>query len=142
MVLYVNTMRYEHVSSTQIMLAMKRIWEIRLFIYKAPMHWYSKRKNTVETGNIQWWILWNDKAFEMIKALRYQLRMFGVLIGGATNIYYGNEAVYKITSVPESVLKKKRHSIAYHRCREAVVAIIIHLVEQERRRIWLISLLR
>jgi len=34
------------------------------------MHWYSKRENTVETGNIQWEILCNDKAVEMIKALR------------------------------------------------------------------------
>jgi hypothetical protein len=33
-----------------------------------------------------------------------------------------NEAVYKNTSLPESTLKKKHHSRAYHRCREAVLA--------------------
>lgn len=53
--------------------------------------------------------------------------MIGVPIGGATYTYYDNEAVYKITSEPASVLKKKRYSTAYHRCYEAVVATIIHL---------------
>jgi len=56
--------------------------------------------------------------------------MFGVPIDGATNIYCDNEAVYKNTAVPESVLKKKHHSIAYHRCREAVAATIIHVAKQ------------
>ena len=48
--------------------------------------------------------------------------MFGVPIDGPTNIYCDNEAVYKSTVTPESTLKKKHHSIAYHRCREAVAA--------------------
>ena len=69
-------------------------------------------------------------AVEMIEALRYKLRMFGVPIDGAANVYCDNEAVYKNTSVPESVLKKKHHSIAYHRCREAVAAKIIRVAKQ------------
>jgi hypothetical protein len=46
--------------------------------------------------------------------------MPGVPIDGPANVYCSNEAVYKNTSIPESVLKKKHHSIAYHCCREAV----------------------
>ena len=58
---------------------------------------------------------------ELIEALRYKLlRIFGVPIENATNIFC-NKAVYKNTTMPESTLnKKKHHSIAYHRCCEAV----------------------
>ena len=63
-------------------------------------------------------------AAEMIEAHRYvhKLRMFGVPTDGPANICCDNEAVYKNTVIPESTLKKKHHSIAYHRCREAVAA--------------------
>jgi len=51
-------------------------------------------------------------------------------IDGATNIYCDNEAVCKNTVIPESTLKKKHHSIAYYRCREAVAAGTIHVAKQ------------
>jgi hypothetical protein len=51
---------------------------------------------------------------EMIEALRYKLRMFGVPIEGPTNVFCDNEAVCKNTTRPESTLTKKHHSIAYH----------------------------
>ena len=54
--------------------------------------------------------------------LRYKLRMFGTPIKGATNVYCDNEAVTKNASIPESTLKKKHNSIAYHQAREAVAA--------------------
>ena len=41
-----------------------------------------------------------------------------------------NEAVTKNTTIPESTLKKKHHSIAYHRCREAVTAGTIRVAKQ------------
>jgi hypothetical protein len=46
----------------------------------------------------------------------YKLHMFGVPIDGPSNIFCNNEAVYHNTSLPESTLKKKHHSIAYHKC--------------------------
>lgn len=48
--------------------------------------------------------------------------MFGVPFAGSTNVFCDNEAVYKNTSIPELVLKKKHLSIAYHRCCKAVAA--------------------
>jgi len=45
----------------------------------------------------------------MIETLRYKLRIFGVPIDGAANVYCDNEAVYKNTSILESVWKKKHH---------------------------------
>ena len=69
-------------------------------------------------------------AVELIESLRYKLRMFGVPIEGPTNIFCNNEAVYKNTSLPESVLKKKHHSIAYHWCREAVAAGTVRVAKE------------
>lgn len=61
-------------------------------------------------------------AIEMIEALRYKLRMFGVPFEGPTNIFCDNEAVCKNCSTPASTLKKKHLSISYHRNREAVAS--------------------
>ena len=51
-------------------------------------------------------------AVELVEALQYKLRMFGVPIEGPTNVFFDNELVYKNVSTPESVLKKNHHSIA------------------------------
>ena len=45
--------------------------------------------------------------------------MFGITIDGPGSIFCDNETVYQNTSVPESTLSEKHHSIAYHGCREA-----------------------
>ena len=70
-------------------------------------------------------------AVEMVEAMRYKLRMFGVPLDGPTNVFCDNEAVYKNTVIPESTLKKKHHSIAYHRYREAVAAGTISRVAKQ-----------
>jgi hypothetical protein len=95
---------------------------ILIFMNRAPIIWHSKRQNTVETSTFGSEITAMKNAIELIKALRYKLRMFGVPIEGPTNIFCDNEAVVKNCSTPESTLKKKHHSIAYHRNREAVAA--------------------
>ena len=69
-------------------------------------------------------------AVEMVKALRYKLRMFGVPINGPASVFCDNEAVYKNTVIPESVLSKKMHSIACHICRESVAAGIIQIAKE------------
>ena len=61
-------------------------------------------------------------ATEMVEALRYKLRMFGVGLSGPARVFCDNEAVVKSSTMPESRLKKKHCSIAYHRAREAVAA--------------------
>ena len=58
----------------------------------------------------------------MIEGLRDKLRMMGIEIDGSANFYCENEAVTKTCSIPESTLKMKHHSIAYHRNRDAVAA--------------------
>ena len=95
--------------------------EILIFVNRATIIWHSKRQNTVEASTYGIDILAMKKAVELIEALRYKLRMFGVPINGPTKIFCGNEAVTKNCSDPTSMLKKKYNSIAYQRNREDVV---------------------
>ena len=76
----------------------------------------------METSTLGSEIIAMNNAVGFIEALRYKLRMFSVPIEGPTNIYYDNEAVCRNCSTPESILKKKHNSIAYHQNREAVAA--------------------
>ena len=58
------------------------------------------------------------------------LEFFGVPLDGAANVFCDNEAVYKNTIMPESTLRKKHNSIAYHKCGEAVAAKKIRVAKQ------------
>jgi hypothetical protein len=49
---------------------------ILLFVNKAPITWYSKRQNTVETSTFSSEFIAMKVAVEMIEALRYKLRWF------------------------------------------------------------------
>lgn len=96
----------------------------------APITWFSKRQTTVETSTFGSEFQAMKNAVELIESLRYILRMFGVPLEGPANVFCDNEAVYKNTVLPESILKKKHHSIAYHRCREAVAAGTIRVAKE------------
>lgn len=65
---------------------------------------------------------------ELIESLRDKLRMFGVPIEGAMNVYCDNDSVVNNSTKPESTLKKKHNGIAYHHVWEAVAAGTIHIV--------------
>jgi hypothetical protein len=102
-------------------------------VNRSPIHWFSKKQNRVETSTFGSEFIAMKTAVEMIEALRYKLRMFGIPIDGPANVFCDNEAVYKNTSRPESVLKKKHHSIAYHRSREAVAAGVIRVAKEDTK---------
>ena len=101
-----------------------------MFLNRAPIHWYSKKQATVEASTFGAEFIAMRTAVEMAESFRYKLRMFGIPVDGSTNIYCDNEAVYQNTVIPESTLKKKHHSIAYHRCREAVATKTIRVAKQ------------
>jgi hypothetical protein len=46
-------------------------------------------------------------AVELVEALRYKLRMFGVPVAGPTSVFCDNNAVVLNSSIPESTLSKK-----------------------------------
>jgi len=104
---------------------------ILIFVNRAPIVWVSKRTNTVESSTFGSEIVALRHAVDLIEALRYKLRMFGVPIEGPTNVFCDNEAVTKNCSIPESTLKKKHHSINYHRNREAVAAGTIRIAHED-----------
>jgi hypothetical protein len=104
---------------------------ILLFVNRAPVIWYSKRQNTVETSTFGSEFVAMRIAVELTEALRYKLRMFGVPIEGPTNVFCDNEAVTKNAIFPESTLKKKHNAIAYHRTREAVAAGTIRVAKED-----------
>jgi hypothetical protein len=69
-------------------------------------------------------------ATELLEALRYKLCMMGIPIEGPANVFCNNEAVVTNSTVPESMLKRKHNSIAYHKVREAVASGTIRIAKE------------
>ena len=103
---------------------------ILIFLNMAPISWFSKRQNTVESSTFGSELIALKIASEQIMGLRYKLRMMGVPIDGPANVFCDNESVVKSTMNPESTLKKKNVSIAYHKVRECFAAGIIDVYFQ------------
>jgi hypothetical protein len=98
-----------------------------LFVNRAPILWYIKRQQTVESSTFSSEFIALRAGVEASQYIRFKLRMFGIPIieGHATNIFCDNESVVKNSTKVESVLNKKHSSIAYHYVRWAVAAGII-----------------
>ena len=63
---------------------------ILMFVNRAPIIWYSKRQNCVETSTFGSEFTAIKNAVELIAALIYKLRMFGVPIDGTTDMFCDN----------------------------------------------------
>ena len=57
---------------------------------------------------------------EMLKGLRYKLRMMDIPLDGHAHVRVDNMSVVYNSSLPESTLRKKSNSVAYHFVRENV----------------------
>jgi hypothetical protein len=104
---------------------------VLIFVNKAPIIWFSKRQNTVETSSFGSEFVAAKVAVELVEGLRYKLRMMGVPLDGPTNVFIDNEGVVKNSTAPESTLKKKHNAIAYHRVREAIAAGVIRIAKED-----------
>ena len=104
---------------------------IIIYVNRAPIIWYSKRQNTVETSTFGSEFIAMKIATEQIEGLRYKLRMFGVPIDGPANVFGDNQSVINNASIPESPLKKKHVAICYHRVREACASGIIRIAKED-----------
>jgi hypothetical protein len=102
---------------------------ILLCVNKTPVKWYSKRQNTVESSTYGSELVALRITIEMILEFRYKLRMMGIVINGPAVMFVDNKAVVKNTTLPSSTLKKKHNTIAYHKCREAVVSNIVKVAK-------------
>jgi len=106
---------------------------VLMFVQRAPILWYSKRQNTVESSTFGSEFVAMKTAIELTEGLRYKLRMMGVPLDGETNVFCDNESVFKSATIPSTTLKKKHNAIAYHRTREAQAAGIIRIAWEESK---------
>jgi hypothetical protein len=104
---------------------------IIIYVQNAPIIWFSKRQNTVEASSFGSEFVALRTAKDMLVALRYKLRMFGVPIDGPANVFCDNNGVVKNTTIPESMLAKKHNAINYHVVREAVAAKILRVGKED-----------
>ena len=104
-----------------------------IFFNREPILWHGKRHNELETSTFGSEMMALKSGVELVKALRYKLRMFEATIEGATNIYCDNEEVYKNCSILELTARKKHHSIDYHRNREAVTAGTCQITKEDSK---------
>jgi hypothetical protein len=79
---------------------------IIIYLQNTPIVWHSRRQNTVETSTFGSEFVALRCARDVIVALRYKLRMFGVPMEGPTKVLCDNQGVVKNASIPESVLSK------------------------------------
>ena len=68
---------------------------ILIFCNRAPILWFSKRQNLVESSTFVSEFMELKNLVDLVTALRYKFIMFGVPIGGPTDMFCNNEAVYK-----------------------------------------------
>lgn len=104
---------------------------ILIYVQNAPILWFSKRQNTVESSSFGSEFVALRVAKEMLVALRYKLRMFGVPIRGPASVLCDNQGVVKNASIPESALSKRHNAINYHTVREAAAAGIIRVGKED-----------
>ncbi len=100
---------------------------IFVFVNRSPICFFSKRQNTVESSTVGSEFIDIKQAIDLIEALRYKLRMMGFPMEGPTSLFCENSAVDINTTTPESTLKRKHTSIAYHHCMEAQAANIVKI---------------
>ena len=66
---------------------------ILIFVNKAPIIALSKQQNTVKTSTFGSEFTALKNVVELVEALQFKLRIFGVPIEGPTNVFCDNELV-------------------------------------------------
>ena len=91
-----------------------------IYINSALVHWHSKKQNSVESSSFGSEFIAMKQCCEYLRGLRYKLRMMGIPVSGPAYVEGDNQSVLANTTIPDSALKKKSQSIAYHFVREGV----------------------
>ena len=91
-----------------------------VFLNSALIHWNSKKQAGIESSSFGSEFTAMKQCTEYIRGLRYKLRMMGIPVIGPAYIKGDNQSVLCNTTIPDSTLKKKSQSIAYHFVREGV----------------------
>ena len=91
-----------------------------IMLNSAPIYWFSKKQSACETSSFGSEFIAMKQCCEYLRGIRYKLRMMGIQVNNPCFIYGDNQSVLWNTSHPDSVLKKKTSSVAYHYVREGV----------------------
>ena len=105
-----------------------------IFLNSALIAWMSKKQPCVETSVFGAEFVAMKHLVEALRGLRYKLRMMGVPIAGPSYIRGDNLSVVTNSSKPESVLKRKSNSVAFHFVRESCAmgeSMIGHISSRE-----------
>ena len=78
----------------------------------------SKKQMSVETSSFGSEFTAMKQCTEYIRGLHYRLRMMGIPCESPAYVHGDNQSVLANTTIPDSTLKKKCHSLAYHFVRE------------------------
>ena len=89
-----------------------------IFLNCALVYWSSKKQTSVESSSFGSEFVAMKQCCEYLRGLRYKLRMMGIPCDGPSYIFGDNQSVLANTTIPDSTLKKKSQSIAYHFVRE------------------------
>ena len=95
--------------------------DIVIYVQNAPIIWFSKCQNTVESSSFGSEFVALRAAKDMVVVLRYKLQMFGVPIDAPANVFCENNGVVKYTTIPEFMPTKKHNAINYHAIRLEMV---------------------
>lgn len=91
-----------------------------VYINMGLVCWHSKKQTSVESSSFGSEFVAMKQCCEYLRGLRYKLRMMGIPVTGPCYIEGDNQSVLANTTIPDSTLKKKSQSIAYHFVREGV----------------------
>jgi hypothetical protein len=91
-----------------------------VYLNCALVYWMSKKQASVESSSFGSEFVAMKQCCEYLRGLRYKLRMMGIPVNGPAYIFGDNQSVLANTTIPDSTLKKKSQSIAYHLIREGV----------------------
>lgn len=92
-----------------------------IFLNQAPIMWFSKKQQTVETSMYSSEYIAMKACIEGIQHLRYKLRMFGVPITEESYVLSDNESLTKSATNVESKLEKKHNALSYHYTRWVLI---------------------
>ena len=102
-----------------------------IYLQNAPVIWFSKRQNNVESSSFGRELVAMRISVEHIKALCYKLQMFGVPITGPANVFCDNQGVVKNTCIPDSTLSKKHNAVNYHTVCDAAACGIVCIGKED-----------
>ena len=89
-----------------------------ILLNNSPIYWLSKRQTGVETSSFGSEFMAMKHCCEYLRGLRFKLRSMGIPVTGPCYVFGDNKSVLVNSAKPDSVLKKKSTSIAYHYVRE------------------------